>query len=319
MPSLVILGGTGFVSGTLARVARERQWDVTLVTRGRRPLPAGVTALTADRDDPADFAAAVRAGAPAGGWDLVVDCIGMLPAHARQDLAVFTRLARHLVFISSDSVFDPARRSFPQSEDGFFLSDGYGGNKRAFELELIAAGTRDLPWTILRPGHIYGPGSQLGCLPRHVRDAGLLDKLRRGEPLRLVEGGRFLQQPVFSEDIARVILATAGNSHAVGAIAQVPGRDLVASSHYYQLIANHLGVPLRIEEETVEDCLQSDPGLAGFCCHRMPTADALLAAHLPMPATPIQDGLGLHIAAMTAAIDSCPLPKSKVSANPISS
>jgi nucleoside-diphosphate-sugar epimerase len=121
MPSLIILGGTGFVSGTLARVAQEQSWDVTLVTRGRRPVPLGMTALTADREDPAAFSDAVRAGAPAGGWDLVVDCIGMLPGHARQDLAVFTGLARHLVFISSDAVSTRPGAPFRNPKTAFFF------------------------------------------------------------------------------------------------------------------------------------------------------------------------------------------------------
>ena len=32
-----------------------------------------------------------------------------------------------------------------------------------------------MQWTILRPCHIYGPGSQLGCLPLHGRDPKLID------------------------------------------------------------------------------------------------------------------------------------------------
>lgn len=301
MPSLLILGGTGFVSGTLARTALDHGWSVTAVTRGQRFVPSGIDCLQADRTSPSAFASTLRSAAPTLGWDLAVDCIGMQPEHARQDLDVFTGLARHLVFISSDSVFDPARRKFPQPEHGTYLCSGYGGGKRACEEVLLAAGTRALSWTVLRPGHIYGPGSQLGCLPRHVRDVALLDKLRRREPLRLVCGGRFLQQPVYAGDLAAVILATVGNPHAIGVIAQVPGPELIESRHYYEIIARHLGVELMIEDEPVELFLSIHPELAGFCCHRIPTTQALIAAQLPLPTTPINEGLARQIKAMQTA------------------
>jgi hypothetical protein len=79
---ILIIGGSGFVSGTLAREAMKAGWDVTVITRGRRPVPEGAARITADRDQPPTFAEAVRAHRQE--WDLVVDCIGMTPAHAQQ-------------------------------------------------------------------------------------------------------------------------------------------------------------------------------------------------------------------------------------------
>jgi len=70
---LLIVGGSGFVSGTLARTALAAGWEVTVVTRGTRPLPKGVNAIRVDRNDEVAFAAAMRALTPE--WDLVVDAI----------------------------------------------------------------------------------------------------------------------------------------------------------------------------------------------------------------------------------------------------
>ena len=63
---LLVIGGSGFVSGTLTRTAQAYGWDVWTVTRRQRPVPEGVTALVADRYDEAAFAAAIR-GAEANG------------------------------------------------------------------------------------------------------------------------------------------------------------------------------------------------------------------------------------------------------------
>ncbi|RME63268.1 MAG: NAD-dependent epimerase/dehydratase family protein, partial [Caldilineae bacterium] len=238
---ILLIGGSGFVSGTTARLAVEQGHQVWAVTRGQRPLPAGVTGVQVDRKDRAAFGAAIRRLDRS--WDLVVDCIGYEPADAEQDLAVFRERTGHFVFISTDFVYDPARRRFPQPEDDAdYLSDGYGGRKRQCELRFIQGDSGPMRWTILRPCHIYGPGSQLGCLPEHSRDPELVQRLRRGETLRLVGGGHFLQQPIFVADLARVILACGENSAAHGAVCNVAGPDIIESRTYYQIIADELGV-----------------------------------------------------------------------------
>src|SRR5688572_15612860 len=98
-PKLLILGGSGFVSGTLARAALANGWKVWVVTRGKRSLPEGVVGLHADRHDHAAFEQAIE-GAKTG-WDMVVDSIGYEPADAKQDINVFRRRTKQLVFIST--------------------------------------------------------------------------------------------------------------------------------------------------------------------------------------------------------------------------
>ena len=82
---ILIIGGSGFVSGTLARLARDQGCEVWTVTRGQKPVPRGVTALRADRKDQAAFKAAVTGAGTR--WDLVVDCIGYEVEDMLQDLA----------------------------------------------------------------------------------------------------------------------------------------------------------------------------------------------------------------------------------------
>jgi len=291
---ILLIGGSGFVSGTLARLAVEAGHAVWAVTRGQRAPIAGVTPLVADRKDETPFAAAV--GAAGGEWDLVVDCIGYGPEDARQDVTIFREQARHLVFISTDFVYDPARRRFPQTEDDAdYLSDGYGGKKRQAELVLAGADTGQMRWTVLRPCHIYGPGSLLGCLPEHGRDPQLLDRLRRGESLRLVGGGHFLQQPILAEDLARTILSCADNPAAHGQICNASGPTTVESRQYYQIIADLLGLPLAVEELSVADYHRANPDRAPFLCHRIYDLSRLAACGLHLPATPLAEGLRRHV------------------------
>jgi nucleoside-diphosphate-sugar epimerase len=288
------------VSGTLARAALERGDKVWAVTRGQRPLPAGVTGLIADRKDPAGFAQAIRSASAS--WELVVDCIAFNPGDVQQDLAALPGRAGHLVMVSTDFVFDPAYRRFPQPEDSaHFLKDGYGGLKRQAELTLQESAPAGLAWTILRPCHIYGPGSQLGCLPEHARDPQLIRRLQNGETLRLVGSGHFLQQPILASDLAKTILSCTGNPTMVGQTFNTAGPDIVESREYYRLIAEILGVKLSIEEVPVNEYHSAHPEASSFLCHRIYDLTRLRNSGAAVHDTPLIEGLRTQVQSLLAA------------------
>ncbi|HVF09542.1 MAG TPA: NAD-dependent epimerase/dehydratase family protein [Abditibacteriaceae bacterium] len=300
---IIIIGGSGFLSGTLARTAVQDGHQVSVITRGQRPVPDGVSGITADRRDAATFAAAITStqrdqGVP---WDLVIDCIGYEAEDARQDIAVFRNLAHHFVFVSTDFVYDPARRQFPQSEgnEHFLTDDSYGAKKRRCELEFINDDTGDMAWSIIRPCHIYGPGSQLGCLPAHSRDPDLIRRLRAGEVLQLVGGGHFLQQPILASDLAAMILSCAGKPQTRGQLYQAAGPNIIESREYYRLIAALLGVEPHIEELPVAAYLKEHPEHKPFLCHRIYDLSKLHAHGLAVPGTPVEEGLRQHVASLS--------------------
>jgi nucleoside-diphosphate-sugar epimerase len=291
---ILIIGGSGFVSGTLARKALAAGHQVWAVTRGKRPLPKGVTPVTVDRTDTQAFADAINQQATT--WDLVVDAIGFTPPDAEQDMATFCQRAGHFVFISTDFVYDPAHRTFPQGEmTAHYLVDGYGGRKRQAERVIAESDPGSMLWTILRPCHIYGPGSLLGCLPEHSRDPDLIDKIRNGVPLRLVGGGHFLQQPIFAADLVDTILSCTGNKSAHEGIFNVAGPDIVESRRYYEIIGEVLGKVVRFEEISVADYYAAHPDRASFLCHRIYDLSRLAESKLAAPSTPLAKGLSTHV------------------------
>lgn len=299
---LLLIGGSGFLSGTLARVAVQAGFNVSVVTRGQRPLPAGVTAITADRKDRTSFATAIKAAHAAQGarWDLVVDCIGYDVEDARQDIAIFSPLASHFVFVSTDFVYDPGQRQYPQDEANphFLTDDSYGARKRLCEQEFINGDAGDMRWSIIRPCHIYGPGSLLGCLPAHGRDPELLNRLREGQPLQLVGGGHFLQQPVLAADLARLILSCAGQPQTNRQIYHGAGPDMIESRHFYGIIADVLEVKMQVEELPVTDYLKAHPESSPFLCHRIYNMRKAQEHGLALPSTPIEAGLRQHVASL---------------------
>jgi nucleoside-diphosphate-sugar epimerase len=290
---ILIIGGSGFVSGTLARIALEQGFETWVLTLGQRPAPAGAHTLVADRKDPDAFARAIQEAET--DWDLVIDCIGYQPDDAIQDIAIFRQRTPHLAFVSTDFVFDPAHRRFPQAEETeHYASSGYGGNKRLCELELLNGDCGDMAWTVVRPCHIYGPGSLLGCLPNHGRDTELLDRLHRGEALDLVGGGHFLQQPILAADLCHLLLSLRGNTATYNQIFCTAGPEIAESRTYYEMIADILNVELQINETPVDVHLKENPNSAPFLCHRIYDLAKLKASGAHVPATPLKEGLRQH-------------------------
>jgi nucleoside-diphosphate-sugar epimerase len=292
---ILILGGSGFLSGTLARRAVAGGDQVWTVTRGQRALPDGVRGLVADRRDAAAFERAIVEAQIT--WDMVIDCIAYDPADVRQDIALFKTRTPHFVFVSTDFVYDPAHRRLPQGEETtHYLPDGYGGKKRLGELELMNSDAGEMAWTVVRPCHIYGPGSQLGCLPLHGRDPELIAKIKAGQPLQLIGGGHFLQQPILARDLADLMLSLSGNSQTYGQIFCTAGPDIIESRDYYFIIADVLGVPHPpIEEISVQAHLAAHPEAAPFLCHRIYDMSRLQASGATVPNTSIEQGLREHV------------------------
>ena len=300
---ILIVGGSGHVSGAVARVALVRDHVVWTITRGNRFLAECVESLIANRHDHKAMEAVVAEQDMV--WDLVVDCICYNLADIRQDIELFRQRASQFVLVSTDFVYDPANRRFPQPEEAHSWastggSNDYGEKKRLCEEELINGDTGELAWTIVRPCHVYGSTSELGCLPLHGRDPKLIEKLRSGKALQLVGGGHFLQQPVLADDLAETIVSIAGNRNAYRKIFNVAGPDVIESRQYYQIVADILNVKLTVQEIPVGSYFDEHPEKAPFLCHRIYDLSRIKNSGLSVPSTPIVKGLRLHVKGLLA-------------------
>jgi nucleoside-diphosphate-sugar epimerase len=305
---LLLLGGSGFISGELARRAVAQGHEVWTVTRGHRPLPDGAHALVADINERASLEEAIQSVGE--DWDMVVDCIGREQRHGRQDVELFQNRTSHLVFISTSCVYDPDKHVFPRPSDGdlYYEDDGqpldrekmsywrwYALSKRRAERAIIDAERGQMDWTIVRPTHVYGPGSKLGCLPFAFRDSDLVGKIQSGKTLQLVGNGHFLQQPIFVTDLAEMILSFVGNEKTHGQIYNGAGPDIVESRTYYELIGEALGTSVQIQEESVSDYLNEHPAEANYVCHRFYDTSNVKQSDVKEPSTAITEGLSRHV------------------------
>ncbi|MET1035068.1 MAG: NAD-dependent epimerase/dehydratase family protein [Arthrobacter sp.] len=232
MAKILILGGTQWLGGTLARQALDGGHAVTCLARGASgAFPEGARSVVADRD-----AADAYAGVAGERWDLVVE-LTRFPAHARAAVEALSPAAEHWVFVSSCSVYaSHARPGAAESDlllpalesDAPYSDEKYGEAKVGCEWLTVAS--RGNAVLLVRPGLIGGPGDPSG------RSTYWPLRFAAGRAPVLVpndSGDQRYVQIVDVRDLAAFILEAglAGRSGPVNAVgAEMPLGDVLASA-----------------------------------------------------------------------------------------
>ena len=194
---LLLTGGSGFVGRHLAALALREGHTVTALTRdvasAERAAP-GVRWLQADLARPEGLGPRLVAGKP----DAVVHLAALIKGTPAELAAVN---------VDATTALLGALRSLPGKPRFVYVSSfsvedipptDYSDSKLAAE-EVVRSG--GLPFVIVRPALVYGPGDTGNTLP-------LVEKLRAGT-MWLPRGGRTRIQPVHVDDVARALLEAA--------------------------------------------------------------------------------------------------------------
>ncbi|MEV7397913.1 NAD-dependent epimerase/dehydratase family protein [Aeromicrobium sp. NPDC092404] len=227
MSSVLVLGGTSWVGGEVARTAVARGHEVTCLARGESgDPPDGVRWVRADRDDP-------RAYDEVRGrdWDQVID-VSRQPGQVRSAVDVLGPTTGHWTLVSTGSVY--ADQSGPLTEDSPVLEpldgdvagpDQYGEGKVACEQAVRRLGRH----LIVRAGLIGGRGDRSDRLGHYVARFALADD----GPVLVPGVADQPMQVIDVRDLAAWIVAaaesgTTGTVHGVGEATTVG--ELVALS-----------------------------------------------------------------------------------------
>ena len=186
---LLVLGGTQFLSASVAVEAMARGHDVTCAARGESGVvPEGATHVHLDRSAP-DWS-----GLAASGWDAVVD-VARTPSWVRDAVAALADHVAHWTFVSTVSVYadhailhgtpetlpllEPVHEDIEPPRGGADAPprepdtpEAYGAAKVACE-RTVLEGVREA--LVVRPGLIVGPGDPSGRFaywPERIAEGG---------------------------------------------------------------------------------------------------------------------------------------------------
>jgi nucleoside-diphosphate-sugar epimerase len=267
---IMVIGATGHIGTWLVPRLVAAGHDVIAVSRGdRQPYEtrsewSSVKRMIMDR-------AAMEADGSFGpsiaalGADVVVDLICFTPASAQH--IVNSLRGRVAQFIHCGTLWvhgNPRTRPYSETEPREPFGE-YGILKADIERLLLAEASAGFPATILHPGHITGPG-WMPINPAGNLDAGVFDRLSRGERVALPDDGSATLQHVHVDDVAQAFeLAITNPAHAIGEAFHVAARLPVTMRSYAEQAATWFGQDAQLEflplEEWTDGVSQRDAWL----------------------------------------------------------
>jgi nucleoside-diphosphate-sugar epimerase len=238
---ILFVGGTGTISLACTRAALKRGYEVYHLNRGTRPdlVPDNVRTLIADIRNQ-DQTREVLKGLS---FNCLVNWVGYIPDHVRQDIEIFGPITDHYVFISSASVYQkpPVHWIITESTPVGNPFWQYARDKIDCERALLAAfAKQDFPCTIVRPSHTYSDGWV--PTPFGSRDYTVANRMLQGEEVISTGDGQSLWTLTHSDDFARGFVEILGNQHTLGEIYHITSDEAMTWDNIYHTIGGILGV-----------------------------------------------------------------------------
>ncbi|NMO91554.1 NAD(P)-dependent oxidoreductase [Actinomycetospora sp. TBRC 11914] len=253
---VLVAGATGVIGRAVVPLLTAVGHDVTALSR--RGDPRGVLAGTGARVVAADALdrVALRSAVLAAGPDAVVNLMTAIPGELRprrfaRDFATTNRLrregTRHLLGAAQDVgarrvvaeglafAYDPDGTG-PAVEDDPFWADPPRSFRPALEaLEELEQRTRAMNGTVLRFGHLYGPGTP------YAADGSTVAAVRAGK-MPLVRDGRAVFSFTHVDDAASAVVATLDRRRPPGVL-NIVDDDPAPVSEWVPELARLLDAP----------------------------------------------------------------------------
>ncbi|MCZ7677946.1 MAG: FlgO family outer membrane protein [Sandaracinaceae bacterium] len=214
----LVTGASGFIGGNLRDALLDAGADVVAIRRASSPEPARGRSAVAEYADVDALTELVRLEQP----DWVFHVAGATKGVTYEDfqranvmptknlLAALRRAhpgVKRFVLVSSLTSYGPSTPERPHREtDPRRPIEHYGRSKLEAE-EVVEALADELPWTILRPGGVYGPGD--------VDYFNLFREVEKGRNVFFGNRERWFSA-VYVDDCVRAIVGAATRDGAIG-------------------------------------------------------------------------------------------------------
>jgi nucleoside-diphosphate-sugar epimerase len=187
---ILVMGGTRFVGRPLVARLQAQGHALTLFTRGKNPVPAGVEHLCGDRSSDEGLSALQGRN-----FDVIVDSSGRKQADSSRVVAITGAPSHRFVYVSSAGVYADSEQ-WPLDESSPTDPQSRHAGKADTEAWLRKEG---IPFTSFRPTYIYGPGNY------NPVERWFFDRIVHNRPIPLPGDGSTITQLGHVEDLAEAM------------------------------------------------------------------------------------------------------------------
>nr|WP_254896187.1 NAD-dependent epimerase/dehydratase family protein [Synechococcus sp. HK05] len=200
---ILVMGGTRFVGKPLVAQLLSEGHELTLFTRGKNPVPAGVEHLCGDRST-AEGLAALQGRS----FDVIVDSSGRTLDDSRAVIECTGAPSHRFLYVSSAGVYADSEL-WPLTEDSPTDPQSRHSGKLDTEAWLTA---EKIPFTSFRPTYIVGAGNY------NPVESWFFDRIVHGRPVPLPGDGSTITQLGHVNDLAAAMALSLGVDAAANRI-----------------------------------------------------------------------------------------------------
>lgn len=294
---VVVVGGTGNISTSIVNLLLHQGHDVTVLSRGTRPVPDGARPLIGDRNDREWFETTMREA----DFEVAIDMMAFTLEDAESSLRAFAGV-RQLIQTSTIMVYGDSTHFLLSTEEHPALSTAaYGRQKAEIDAFYLDAHARDgFPVTILRPSFAYGGRGfpifrQVGATDEWI------SRMRAGKPLIVCADGLPLIRFLHVDDAALAYAAALKHPETIGQVYNLVDPRLITWADYHQAAMTAVG--REVELISVPFATLRDRQIPGFGMCETVTAyhwaheDSKIRRDLPefQPSVPLAVGIASTI------------------------
>lgn len=240
---ILMLGGTRFIGVYLARMLVEAGHEVTLLTRGKKPVTFqipddtdesyaayadAVKHIAADRSDPEGIKAAISGK----DFQVVYDMNGREAEDVEPILDALPNIEQY-IFCSSAGVYKKSDQMPHCEGDEVDFNSRHKG--KLYTEQLLDS--RGVNWTSVRPVYIYGP------LNYNPVEEWFFHRIAAGRPIPVPGSGMQVTQMGHVKDLATAFMKILGNPKASKQVYNISGARYVTFAGLAKACAIAAGAP----------------------------------------------------------------------------
>lgn len=273
---LLIIGGTGVLSGAVSREAIRKGIEVYILNRGNNPhlIPEGAKFLKADVKNTEE----VKNVLCDKHFDSVIDFICYNKPQLKHSYELFHTYANQYIFISTTCVYDTSIPGRKNEESPKVLKEwNYSVEKWKSEEYLMSECAKNhQPYTIIRPCVTYdNTRIPYGIMPEYGTHWTLIGRILADKPVLTWDGGKSRWNLIRVEDFARGVVSVIGNPKAYNEDYNVSGDNAYSWIDVLQTLASVLNHPVKTFDITSVEYKQYQPSLSGEITAR--SLDAIIS------------------------------------------